>query len=112
MNHRLSMLSAAIGATLVCAALPASAGELLTDAGVPDEALDPLGPRPPQDAAVDEAPREGAEMRPGERFALALREVREALREVDARDVPALGDEPEEGRAHRLADRRHGTNRQ
>src|SRR5262249_837003 len=65
----------------------------------PDQRLHTLGRRPPEDPPVDEAAEEGAEVRPRDRLPLPLAHLREALGEVDARDLAPLRDEPEDDRA-------------
>src|ERR1041384_2714662 len=73
----------------------------------PDQRLHPLGRRPPENPPVDEAAKEGAEVRACDRLSIPLAHLREALGEVDARDLAPLWDEPEDDRSRRLADRRH-----
>jgi hypothetical protein len=76
------------------------------------QAHDPLAPRPPQDAALDEAPREGAKVRARQALARRGVHVREAPLEVDARHAPALGDQPVERAPEGVAERRLRAERQ
>jgi hypothetical protein len=74
--------------------------------------LDALARRPPQDAALDEAAAKGPEVRARKALALARRHLRKALLQVDAGHVATLGNQPEQERAGRVADRGYGAQRQ
>src|SRR3954465_1507084 len=78
----------------------------------PHHLADALIRTPPQHRAVDERAAERLECRPCEALAFLGRHAREALLEVDARHAPALRNRPEEQRAHAIADRRQGAERQ
>ena len=76
-----------------------------------NEAVDPLRRRPPQDAALDEAATERAEMRARQLFPLCGVHAGKAFLQVDARNAAPLRDQPEHEGADRVANRRYGAKR-